>query len=182
MKYHCERGAVSPYVWAVAYLVFCVFAGCDDRRLDLRNIEGAIKDRYGHGSPVAISSVTCPESVRTREGDTFDCTLIFEGGEVWSITVTQLGAGRTSWTPRGRAVFADDVEPWLAAAIEGEGARMQVQCSQRVYVVEPGEAITCSVVTTSRSSVRRVAIDAAGTLHLIDAPSKAEREPGETPR
>lgn len=182
MKYHCQRGAASRRAWAVACLVLCAFAGCDDRRLDLRNIEGAIKDRYGQGSPVAISSVTCPESVRTREGDTFDCTLTFEGGAVWSIAVAQLGAGRTSWTPRGRAVFADDIEPWLTAAIGGEGAQMQVQCSQRVYVVEPGEAITCSVVTTGRASVRRVAIDAAGTFHLIDAPSKVEREPIEMPR
>jgi hypothetical protein len=129
--------------------------------------------------------VTCPESVPTKEGHTFECTVVFEGGAVWPMVVTQLGQGRTRWMPRGQAVFADDIEPWLTAALEERGQRAQVRCSERVYVVDPGEPIACTGVVGGHASVLNVTIDAAGAMRMGEpdvAPGPAPDEgPGAPP-
>ena len=118
-------------------------AGCDDRKIDLRNLEAAMKARYGHDAQVAVESVTCPEWVRTREGDVFACELRFEGGTTWAIEVTQLEHGTTRWLPQGEAVYAKTLEPWLRAALAERGQAAEVSCDEPVQIVAPGETIVC---------------------------------------
>lgn len=172
-------GALAGVVAALAALL--ALSGCADRRIDMRNIEAAMRDRYGRDAAVPITAVTCPEWVRTREGETFECRVRFEGDVEWTIQVTQQGEGTTQWTPRGRAVFAEDIEPWLVEHLAGEMRVAQARCDARVYVIEPGEHITCTVVSAGgEETPARIALDDTGGLRLI--PGMAPRAaPGEDP-
>lgn len=147
-------------------IAWLALSGCADRRIDLRNVEAAMRDRYGRDAPVRITAVTCPEWVRTREGETFDCQVTFEGGVEWTIQVTQRDQGTTQWSPRGRAVFAEDIEPWLAQRLGAEEGA--ARCDARVYVIEPGQHITCMAVSARGSeSPVRIELDDAGELRML---------------
>lgn len=152
-------------------------AGCGDTRLDLRNIEAAMRHRYGREALVPIIDVACPEAVRTREGDTFDCAVTFEGGAVWTITATQLGAGKTHWTPRGRAIPGEHVEARAAAVLADQGRRGELRCGERVYVVQEGDRIACQVVTGDDASRVEISVGAGDDLHVHEAAAPA-RAPG----
>lgn len=163
-------------------LVIVALSGCADRRIDLRNIEAAMRDRYGRDAAVPIEAVTCPEWVRTREGDTFECQVRFQGGVAWSIAVTQLDKGNTQWVPRGQAVFAEDIEPWAVKALAGAQpgqaveAPREVRCDARVYVIEPGQHVTCAAVAADGSSSQvRIGFDQVDGLRLLEqAPALVE--------
>lgn len=159
--------------WAAA-LVAVALGGCADRRIDLRNIEAAMRDRYARDAAVPIEAVTCPEWVRTRKGDAFECQVRFQGGVAWTIAVTQLDQGNTQWVPRGQALFADDIEPWAAKALaarEPGQAQGNVRCDARVYVIEPGQHVTCAVTGADGSASEvRVGFDPVEGLRLLEAP------------
>ena len=166
------RCAVVPMAVALAVAL----GGCADRRIDLRNIEAAMRDRYGRDAAVPIEAVTCPEWVRTRKGDTFECQVRFQGGVAWTIGVTQLDKGNTQWVPRGQAVFAEDIEPWAAKALarQPEQASGEVRCGARVHVIEPGQHVTCAVTgADGRASEVRVGFDPVEGLRLLEAPAQA---------
>lgn len=164
--------------WAAA-LVAVALGGCADRRIDLRNIEAAMRDRYGRDAAVPIEAVTCPEWVRTRKDDAFECQVRFQGGVAWTIAVTQLDQGNTQWVPRGQALFADDIEPWAARALAGQEpgqepgqAPASVRCDARVYVIEPGQHVTCAVTGADGSASEvRVGFDPVEGLRLLEAPA-----------
>lgn len=168
--------------WAVA-LVAVALSGCADRRIDLRNIEAAMRDRYGRDAAVPIEAVTCPEWVRTRKDDTFECQVRFQGGVTWTVAVTQLDEGNTQWVPRGQAVFAEDIEPWAAKVLAAGGqpgqapgpAPSEVRCDARVYVIEPGQHVTCAAVAADGSTSQvRVGFDQVEGLRLLEqAPAQA---------
>jgi len=164
-------------------LMAVALSGCADRRIDLRNIEGAMRDRYGRDAAVPIEAVTCPEWVRTRKDDTFECQVRFQGGVTWTVAVTQLEEGNTQWVPRGQAVFAEDIEPWAAKALTARGqpgqapgqAPGEVRCDARVYVIEPGQHVTCAAVGADGSTSEvRVGFDQVEGLRLLEqAPAQA---------
>lgn len=141
-------------------------AGCQDRRIDLRNIEAAMRERYSRDAAVPITDVSCPEWVRTRAGETIDCQIAFEGGVVWTIALVQGEDGNTRWEPRGQAVFADDIERWLIerAAAEGQEAPA-ARCGARVYVLERDAHATCTVTAAGgEAQTQRVSVGEGGAL------------------
>jgi hypothetical protein len=164
-------------------LVAVALSGCADRRIDLRNIEAAMRDRYGRDAAVPIEAVTCPEWVRTRKGDAFECQVRFQGGVTWTIAVTQLDEGNTQWVPRGQAVFAEDIEPWAVNALAAGRqpgpapgqAPGEVRCDARVYVIEPGQHVACAAVAADGSSSEvRIGFDRVEGLRLLEqAPAQA---------
>lgn len=161
---------MRPRAWIAALvLVACALAACSDRRIDLRNIEAAMRERYARDASVPIEAVTCPEWVRTRAGDTFECQVRFEGGVVWTIEVVQREHGSTQWLPRGQAVFADEIEPWLAAALAAEGRESRVTCHARVHVIAPGQQVTCTATSVSgQPSEVRVGLDPAEGFRIVE--------------
>jgi hypothetical protein len=153
----------------LAVLATCALAACADRRIDLRNLEAAMRDRYGRDASVPIEAVTCPEWVRTRKGEKFECQVRFQGGVVWTIDVVELDDGNTQWLPRGQAVFADEIERWLTGTLAGQGRESRVTCDARVYVLEPGKHATCTATDAGgQSSDVRVALDPVEGLRLIE--------------
>lgn len=160
----------------VVALAAVALGACADRRIDLRNIEAAMRDRYGRDAAVPIEAVTCPEWVRTRKGDAFECQVRFQGGVVWPIVVTQLDQGNTQWAPRGQALFAEDIEPWASKALAAQGkAPGGVRCEARVYVIEAGQHVTCAVTGADGSASEvRVGFDPVEGLRLLEhAPAQA---------
>jgi hypothetical protein len=170
-----DRRTSSPrsrYTWAAgAVLVACAaLSGCSDQRIDLRSLETAMRDRYGRDAAVPIESVTCPEWVRTRKDETFECQVRFQGGVVWTIGVVQGEQGNTQWLPRGQAVFADDIEPWLTRTLAEKGRQVQARCDARVYVIEPGQQITCKAIgADGRGFGVRLGHDDIVGIRAIDA-------------
>jgi hypothetical protein len=156
--------------WGViSVLAAGALSACADRRIDLRNIEAAMRDRYGREAGVPIEAVTCPEWVRTRAGDRFECQVRFQGGVAWTIEVVQLDLGNTQWLPRGQAVFADEIEPWLSRTLAAQGRESQVHCAARVYVIEPEKHVTCTATgVDGRVSEVRIGLDQAEGLRVIE--------------
>ncbi|ACY14638.1 DUF4333 domain-containing protein [Haliangium ochraceum] len=139
--------------------------GCKDRRIDLRNIEAAMGERYGRDAKVPVREVSCPPWVRTREGERIACEVVFEGDVRWTVAVIQGPDGNTRWQPQGQVVFADDIEAWLQAqqaegAAEGAGAR----CPARVYVLEDGDSASCTVSGAEGERAVAVTVDEQGEL------------------
>ncbi|WP_428266303.1 DUF4333 domain-containing protein [Haliangium sp.] len=144
-----------------------VLLGCEDRRIDLHNLEAAISHRYGRDAPVAIEAVECPEWVRTRVGERFECVVRFDGGVRWTIELIQEEGGGLQWAPRGQVVYADILVSWLRQALAARGQTGEPQCGARVYVIAPGEAITCEL--TGGAAAARVTVDEVGSLRLMDS-------------
>lgn len=157
---------------AIAVIVVlgaCALSACEDRRIDLRNLEAAMRDRYGRDAGVPIEAVTCPEWVRTRKDDRFECQVRFQGGVAWTIEIVQLDQGNTQWLPRGQAVFAGEIEPWLARTLAAQGREGRVQCAARVYVIEPGQHVMCTATgADGRASEVRVGLDQVDGLRVIE--------------
>jgi hypothetical protein len=152
-----------------AVLGACALGACADRRIDLRNVEAAMRDRYQRDASVPIEDVTCPEWVPTREDDRFECQVRFEGGVVWTIEVVQRDVGSTQWLPRGQAVFADEIEPWLAKTLAAQGQVSEVACAARVYVIEPGQHITCTATDAQgQASDVRIGFEPSTGLRVVE--------------
>lgn len=94
------RRAGRAMIAAGLVALVCLGLGCSDRKLDLRNIEAILADRYAAETGAVVARVTCPEAVRTRKGDIFDCTVVFANGNEMTIEVEQLGGTTTRARPK----------------------------------------------------------------------------------
>lgn len=80
-------------------------AGCDNKRIDVGNVERIIADRYTEDPSVnptlapgaTVDQVICPELVRTKKGEIFECKVLLQGGEERVVTVEQLGGTQFRW-------------------------------------------------------------------------------------
>jgi hypothetical protein len=76
--------------------------GCGSQELDIADAERTIAKRLGEeqGSKVKVD---CPDEVKIKKGDTFDCRATAAGKRPANVRVTQLDdEGRVRWivTPR----------------------------------------------------------------------------------
>ena len=139
--------AIIPWVMLVSASV-----GCEDKRLNLRNIEGMAAERFSERAGVPVTEVTCPKNVRTKKGDTFECTVAFEGGFELTLLVEQLGGGKTSWRPKDkRIVYAKELESLIQTRLSEQGKTTTVKCDQRIYALAPTDTITCQVFESGGS-------------------------------
>jgi hypothetical protein len=77
------RHAVIP----IAVLSAVPLAGCGTKTLDTSQIETQLKQKIGTQTPV--KSVSCPDSVDAKKGDTFNCTLTAASGHTYTLKVLQ---------------------------------------------------------------------------------------------
>jgi hypothetical protein len=74
-----------------------VLAGCG-KRLDTGKIESEIKKGLIDQTGAKIAAVTCPNDVKPKKGNTFQCTAKAVNGKGVKIQVIQEdGNGRVSW-------------------------------------------------------------------------------------
>ena len=64
-------------------------AGCGDKKLDTGKLEGKIKDGIQKQAGVKIKSVDCPDDVKVKKGDTFNCKATTQTGQSANVKVTQ---------------------------------------------------------------------------------------------
>lgn len=65
------------------------FAGCGDKKLDTGKLEGRIKSGIEKQAGVKIRSVDCPDDVKVKKGDTFNCKATTTTGQTAVVKVTQ---------------------------------------------------------------------------------------------
>jgi hypothetical protein len=85
--------------WLIAAMAVLGALGCDDKRIDLRNVERMIADRFPVEPGAAVDRVICPELVPTRKGAEFECKVVLKGGEERVVKVEQLGGTQLRWSP-----------------------------------------------------------------------------------
>jgi hypothetical protein len=89
-------------VTGVAFLsVVCVgammLAGCGSR-LETSHVERSIKDGIAKQTRLPVRSVSCPNDVKAKKGDTFRCTAVSAKGDRVVVLVTQLDdKGHVTW-------------------------------------------------------------------------------------
>jgi Domain of unknown function (DUF4333) len=82
---------------AAACLVLLALAGCG-KKLETDKIEVEVKKVLTDRTGIQIVSVTCPDDVDVKKGDTFRCTARPSTGKPLSIEVTQEDdEGRVTW-------------------------------------------------------------------------------------
>jgi len=65
-------------------------AGCGDKKLDTDKLEGKIQDGIEKQvSGVKIKSIDCPNNVKVKKGDTFNCKATTNSGQTANVKVTQ---------------------------------------------------------------------------------------------
>jgi uncharacterized protein DUF4333 len=64
-------------------------SGCGDKTLDTGKLEGKIKDGIEKQAGVKIKAVACPEDVKVKKGDTFNCKATTSSGQTANVKVTQ---------------------------------------------------------------------------------------------
>ena len=64
-------------------------AGCGDKKLDTDKLEGKIKSGIEKQAGVKIKSVDCPDNVKVKKGDTFNCKATTQTGQSANVKVTQ---------------------------------------------------------------------------------------------
>jgi Domain of unknown function (DUF4333) len=64
-------------------------AGCGDKKLDTDKLEGKIKDGIERQAGVKIRSVDCPDDVKVKKGNTFNCKATTTSGQTANVKVTQ---------------------------------------------------------------------------------------------
>ena len=66
-----------------------VAAGCGDKKLDTGKLEGKIKEGIEKQAGVKIKSVDCPDDVKVKKGDNFNCKATTTSGQTANVKVTQ---------------------------------------------------------------------------------------------
>ena len=88
-------------VLAVALAVAAGLAGCGTQKLDVADAETTIGKRLTREAKAKVT-VTCPDDVKIKKGDTFNCTAKTTK-DTATVKVTQLdGEGRVRWELKGR--------------------------------------------------------------------------------
>jgi len=88
--------------WAAPALVAAVAAAglgaCGDSRIDSGRTETAIERDLARQTGLAIASVSCPDDVEVKRGDTFRCLVVARNGDRATVLVTQRDdAGTVTW-------------------------------------------------------------------------------------
>ena len=64
-------------------------AGCGEKKLDTAKLEGRIKDGIEKQAGVKMRGVDCPDDVKVKKGDTFNCRATTTSGQTAMVKVTQ---------------------------------------------------------------------------------------------
>jgi Domain of unknown function (DUF4333) len=73
---------------ALALVVAVALTACGEQTLDVAEVESTIGQRLTRNAKQKVT-VRCPEEVKIKKGDSFDCTASGKRGRT-TVTVTQL--------------------------------------------------------------------------------------------
>jgi hypothetical protein len=81
-----------------ASVLVCLIAGCGEVKIDSGKAEDLARKVAGTGT-IKLTSASCPEDVKAKKGDDFECDLVYADGTKGTITIHQTddtGAIRTA--------------------------------------------------------------------------------------
>ncbi|MGZ4707792.1 MAG: DUF4333 domain-containing protein [Acidimicrobiales bacterium] len=136
------------------------WSGCSGPRvIDHTRLEQGIIDQSSSGE-VAITSVSCPEGRRLREGDTFICQATLSTGQPVTVEATQTnGDGDVTFTQVEAVISGEQFAASENGVISAEyGVTVMLECPALI-VVEDGDTFTCQG-TDDRGHTRTVTFTA----------------------
>ncbi|MGZ4682413.1 MAG: DUF4333 domain-containing protein [Acidimicrobiales bacterium] len=150
---------VGLVVCAVAALAGAGVACSGPRVVDRTKLEQGIIDQSSSGA-VTITSVSCPEGRRVREGDTFTCQATLSTGQPVTVEVTQTnGDGGVTFTQVEAVITGEQFAASENGVISAEyGVTVMLECPALI-VVEDGDTFTCQG-TDDRGHTRTVTFTA----------------------
>lgn len=74
---------------AAVVLLAAALAACGEATIDAGKTEEAIRRDLAAKTGLEIASVSCPEDVKVKRGDSFRCTATAGGGDRAAVLVTQ---------------------------------------------------------------------------------------------
>ena len=89
---------LRPLATLCTLALACLIAGCGEVKIDSGKAEDLARKVAGSGT-VKLTSVSCPEDLKAKKGDDFDCDLVYADGTKGTITIHQQddeGAIRTA--------------------------------------------------------------------------------------
>lgn len=118
--------------------------GCKDQ-IDDKDAEIKIK-AWADDNVGSVKSVSCPKT-SMKEGVSFDCTVAFEEGGSYKLTVTQKDdKGNVEWKWATPIVGAEKISEFVVSALQEQrpGGNPKVDCGTGIKEV-PADGITCKL-------------------------------------
>ena len=72
----------------LATALVVAIAGCGEVKIDSGKAEDLAEKVAGSGT-VKLTSVSCPDDIKAKKGDDFDCDLVYADGTKGTITIHQ---------------------------------------------------------------------------------------------
>lgn len=168
------HGARMLVATAVAVLLL---AGCGESdKIDPDKVEDHIRDQSG--TPQIIEDVVCPDDVKTKEGATFECTLVLTDGSEESVTIRQeddegtivIAGNRQTKLPEDRTnleILPENVEALIRGSAKAPERILSVDCPAGIRL-ELGRRFECVVRYTDKTEeiVEIVQRDKLGNVEI----------------
>ncbi len=143
-----------------------VLAGCGgggvSRVLDGKETGRQIADHLASTLAIATPAVTCPNRVKAKAHQRFDCHTTLEGQPLTLHVALTDDDGHFTPTPAAAVIMVAKI----AGAIQGTEAKATVRCGQHTVLVEqPRATFDCTAATATGPVTYRVTVkDLAGNV------------------
>ena len=122
--------------------------GCGASTIDAAQVEGQIEQQLSSAT-TKVASVSCPDDIEHKDGQTFDCRAELEGGGEAVVVVTEHDRGDFTYEvkPGTMRLAGSSVEAYLEQQLPGA----QVSCADEITVIA-GQTVDCDAVTAGGRS------------------------------
>jgi hypothetical protein len=128
----------------IAATMLVLLAACS--QIDPEKGEAQIKQMLEKNG-IKVVGVDCPENIKAKQGETFECMARLAGQADLPVTVEQLdNEGNVRFGTRG-IVIAQLVEQGLVETAKSRGADLKVDCGERVRKATTGETFECKATS-----------------------------------
>jgi hypothetical protein len=137
--------------------------------IDTSKVEKALVTDLNSNNEVgaSVGAAKCPESVKPKKGDTFECTVEIDG-QTAHYTLTQKdNSGNLVWRRTDAVLDVKKIETQVTAGLLDQiQVKAKVDCgTTKVKLLKPGSTFTCKATSDSDSAVVEVtASDLTGNV------------------
>lgn len=142
------------------------------RTVDSASIESQIEEQLSV-SGAKVTSVTCPDDVKSQAGATFDCSVSWSNGATGKVKVTETSIGHFTYAPVSGSVQVPGttVATSLEKSLADQGIpNATVTCPQTI-VVKLNSTVTCDVTGASGAATGTVSFMFSSAEGTIDSSS-----------
>jgi hypothetical protein len=127
-------------------LAAIALAGCA-KEIDSKKAEKFIADKVSEQAGAKVKSVSCPNGLTAKKGETFECTVTGEDGTSGKATITEKD-DQGNVSVDAPFIHRDELEQSLSSGISEQsgGVDVQVVCPD-IIVVQKGQEFDCEAST-----------------------------------